>query len=184
MTRTMYDSTVAGDIPPAAEIVAGYIDGPFAWTSEEWDKFPHAVHVTISTSGEGNAGDVLDVEADDATPAQAGPWIARRKLAGLHRPTIYCDRDSIPAVRAGTGKFILGKDYDIWVADWTKVPHQVMAPGTPAASCAATQYLNVPHYDETIIYDGGWPHREAPAAPPTKADAVAALKTLTEYVGS
>jgi hypothetical protein len=89
-----------------------------------------------------------------------------RKAAGLYRPTIYCSRSVIPAVRAGTGSYILGKDYDIWVADYTGSPHQVTAPGAPAATCAATQYESTANWDASIVYDTAWPHRKPPVQVP------------------
>ena len=149
---------------PNAPKVAGYVTGPYAWSRADWDLFPRADHVTIATTATANAGDVLDVEAGDATPGQAAGWIAMRKAAGLYRPTIYCSRSVIPAVRAGTGTFILGRDYDIWVADYTGSPHEVTAPGAPSATCAATQYESTTGYDASMVYDTAWPHRKPPAA--------------------
>jgi hypothetical protein len=149
---------IAREFPNAAK-VAGYINGTYAWSQADWDLFPHADHVTISITAGANAGDVLDVEAGDATPGQTAGWIAMRKAAGLYRPTIYCSLDVIPAVRVGTGSYILGKDYDIWAPDYTGVPHEV--PG-----CAATQYESTANYDVSIVYDTAWPHRKAPAPEP------------------
>lgn len=146
---------------PDAPNVAGYINGKFAWSQSDWDLFPHAQHVEISVTAEADAGDVLDVEADDATPGQAADWIRMRKAAGYHRPTIYCSRSVIPEVRKGTGDYILGRDYDIWVADYTGSPHEVVAPGLPHAACVATQYESTATYDASMVYDEGWPHRNA-----------------------
>lgn len=150
---------------PNAPKVAGYVNGTYAWSQADWNLFPHADHVTISTTASANAGDVLDVEAGDATPNQSAGWIAMRKAAGLYRPTIYCSRSVIPAVRAGTGRYILGQDYDIWVADYTGSPHEVTAPGSPAVNCAATQYASTANYDVSLVYDTAWPHRKPPVAP-------------------
>jgi hypothetical protein len=149
---------IARQFPNAAK-VAGYLNGTFAWSQADWDLFPHADHVTISITAGANAGDVLDVETGDATPGQTAGWIAMRKAAGLYRPTVYCSLDVIPAVRVGTGRYILGKDYDIWAADYTGVPHEV--PG-----CAATQYESTANYDVSVVYDTAWPHRKAPTPPP------------------
>jgi hypothetical protein len=154
---------------PNAAMVAGYINGAYAWTRADWDLFPHAKHVTITVTASADAGDVLDVEAGNAAPGQTAGWIEKRKASGYYRPSIYCSRSVIPAVRQGTGKYILGVDYDIWVADWTGSPHEVTAPGTPRATCSATQYENTAYYDVSVVYDGGWPHRTAPTAkPPTR----------------
>jgi hypothetical protein len=148
---------------PGAAKVAGYLNGIYAWSQAEWGLFPHADHVTISVTASANAGDVLDVETGDATPDQAHGWIAMRKAAGLYRPTIYCSRSVIPAVRAGTGSYVLGKDYDIWVADYDGSAASVY-PGT-----AAKQYLSTPGYDLSVVYDAGWPHRKPPGTPPPVA---------------
>jgi hypothetical protein len=162
---------IAQEFPKAA-MVAGYINGPFAWSQADWNLFPDADHVTISITAGANAGDVLDVESGDATPDQTAGWIAMRKAAGLYRPTIYCSLDVIPAVRVGTGSYVLDKDYDIWVANYTGVPHQ--EPG-----CAATQYESTANYDVSIVYDTAWPHRKAPSPPvptgPTSLPAPAGL---------
>jgi hypothetical protein len=166
---------IARQFPNAAKI-AGYINGTFAWSQAEWDLFPHADHVTISVTAAANAGDVLDVEVGDAAPNQSAGWIAMRKAAGLYRPTIYCSRSVIPAVRAGTGSYILGKDYDIWVAEYTGSPHQVTAPGTPSATCAATQYESTANWDVSAVYDTDWPHRKPPVPPvPTQLPAPTGL---------
>jgi acylpyruvate hydrolase len=151
---------------PDAAMVAGYVNGNYAWAQADWDLFPHANHVTISITASANAGDVLDVEPGNATPEQTAGWIEQRKASGYYRPTIYCNLGTIPAVRQGTGAYILGVDYDIWVADWTGSPHEVTAPGTPVATCSATQYESTTGYDASVVYDEGWPHRTAPATKP------------------
>lgn len=161
----MYDginsdaSTIHRNFPNAA-YVAGYINGNYAWTTADWDLFPNAVKVQISVTASANAGDVLDVEAGNASPSETESWIAARKSAGYYRPSIYCSLSEVPAVRAGTGRYVLGTDYDIWVADWTGSPHEVTAPGPGvSATCSATQYENTTDYDVSEVYDTGWPHR-------------------------
>lgn len=144
---------------PHADIIAGYINGNYVWSQADWNLFPNATHVYISVTASADDGDILDVEAGDATPGETEGWIAKRKSSGYGRPTIYCNRSTIPAVREGTGGYILGRDYDIWVADWTGSPHEVTAPGTPSATCAATQYESGSYYDASTVYDPSWPHR-------------------------
>lgn len=166
--RTMYDgiNSLAAGIHqrfPNAAMVAGYIDGRFVWTTAEWNLFPRAVHVQIAVFSSTNAGDVIDCETGDATPAEAAAWVRMRKSAGYYRPTIYCSRSVIPAVRQATGSLILGHDYDIWCADYTGAAHQVNAPGSPSATCAATQYQSTADYDVSAVYDDGWPHRSPPS---------------------
>lgn len=163
--RTMYDGVnslaagIARDFP-GAQMIAGYLTGSYAWTAAEWALFPHAAHVTISTVGTANAGDVLDVEAGDATPAQAHDWIVMRKRAGLYRPTLYASKSRLAEIRVATRELILGRDYDIWEADWDGSSK----PDYPLA--VAKQFKNATGYDQSAVFDDGWPHRHAPVSPP------------------
>lgn len=180
MTVLMYDginsdaATIYRLHPDAAK-VAYYINGPYAWPQADIDLFPNADHATISITAKVNAGDVLDVENGDATPGQTAGWIAMRKAAGLYRPTIYCSLDTVPAVRAGTGSYILNKDYDIWVADYNGTPAAPAVPGLPPGTYAAKQYKPEGDEDVSIVYDPGWPHREAPGAAPATLPAPGGL---------
>lgn len=160
-TRLMYDGIYPDAASIAAlhpEMVAGYIDGTWAWSAADWDKFPSStVKVQITVTASVNDGDVLDVENGDATPAQTEGWIKLRKSAGYDRPTIYCNLSTVPAVRAGTGPYLLGVDYDLWVADYDDSENQVY----PAS--AATQFVSDPDWDVSAVYDDAWPHRTVPA---------------------
>src|SRR5438309_3633948 len=83
MTRLMYDSTSAHDIPLAAAMVAGYIDHPlYTWSVADWARFPHAVKVRIATRASTSDGHVLDCETGDATPTQCPGWVRIRRAAG------------------------------------------------------------------------------------------------------
>lgn len=182
----MYDgiNTLAAGIAdkfPDAQLIAGYLNGDFAWTSAEFNLFPRSVHVTITITASANEGDVLDVESGDATPGQAAEWIEKRKASGYYRPTIYCNLSTLPSLREATGDLILGEDWDCWVADFTNEPHQVTAPGTPKASCAATQFESTDAFDLSSVFDDDWPHRTAPAKP--KPPAKAPTKAPTEPTG-
>jgi hypothetical protein len=153
----MYDGTsqLAAGIRkdfPAAPWVAGYVNGRYAWDAAEWSYFPDAHHVLISVLSTANAGDVIDCEEGDATPAEAASWVKLRRAAGLYRPTVYCSKSLIPEVREATGSLVLGTDYDIWAADWTGTAHEV-------AGCAAVQYASAATYDVSAVYDTSWPHR-------------------------
>lgn len=162
--RTMYDgiNSLAAGIAhdhPDAQMVAGYLTGKYAWNQAEWGLFPRAQHVTIVTTAAANAGDVLDVEQGDAAPSETEGWITVRKRSGLYRPTIYCSLSTVPAVRQGTGKWVLGRDYDLWVADWdgtTALPYPL---------AVAKQYASSAKSDTSAVYDDGWPHRAQPAPP-------------------
>ena len=167
MTRTMYDGINADAASifrdhPGAQMIAYYITGNYAWTKAEIDLFPHAAHVTIVTTATANAGDVLDVEAGDAAPGQTAGWIAMRKANGLYRPTIYCSLSAVSAVRVGTGRYRLGADYDLWVADWdgkTTLDYPLEV---------AKQYATGPTSDTSVVFSDapGWPYRTAPVVTP------------------
>ena len=180
--RTMYDGInelaagIARDFP-AAQMIAGYLDGKYAWTQEEWRLFPAAQHVTIVVSADANAGDVLDVEPGNATASQVFGWVKMRRAAGLYRPTIYCSLSVVPAIRQATGAFILGRDYDLWVADWDGTTQ----PDYPLA--VAKQYRNTAGYDVSAVFDDGWPHRAAPPSspPPPAKPSILSLVATAHY---
>lgn len=169
MIIDMYDGVnvlaagISHDFPHLTK-VAGYIDGKYRWSQPEWDLFPHADHVHISVRAAANAGDVLDIEIGDATPYQAYSWIKNRKAAGLWRPTIYCSYSIVPAVRQNTREYVLGVDYDIWVAmyDRSKTAPPMVGPGNLAAHFAAKQWKSTARWDASAVYDIHWPHRHKP----------------------
>jgi hypothetical protein len=60
--------------------------------------------------------------------------------------TIYCSRSNVGAVRAACR----GRDYFLWVADWTDTAH-------PVEGTVATQYSNVNNaYDLSMVYSQEW----------------------------
>lgn len=165
MAVMMYDGinsdarAIAGAFPNAP-YVAGYLNGTYAWSQADWDLFPKAKHIGITTTASANIGDVLDVETGDATPAQAEAWISGRKMAGYFRPTIYCNLSTVPAVRAGTGKWKLGVDYDLWVAVYDD------SQASPYAGSIAKQYASGQNWDLNVVYDVNWPYRVEPKPTP------------------
>jgi len=169
--REMYDgiNSLAAGIHkdfPAAEVVAGYINGAYAWDANDWAYFPHAQHVLISVLSTENAGDVIDCENGDATPQEAADWVRLRRAGGMYQPVVYTSLENVPAVREATGSLKLGTDYSIWVADWTGSPHQVTSEITGGATVAlpATQYRSTADWDVSVIYDDPWPIRVNPTA--------------------
>lgn len=168
--RLWYDG-IPADAPqiarsfPNTPMIGGYTDGNFAWSSADWALFPRADHIKISAipgSATAMDADVADCETGDYNPASAAAWVREKRQRGYDRPTIYCNLSTCPAVRIATGTLLLGTDYDLWVADWTGSPHQIVFPdGRKAAS---TQFSSPRggFYDESATYDSGWPHRKAP----------------------
>ena len=85
----MYDSVDPFAIPTTAAMVAGYVDGTYAWPASGWARFPNAVKVRIAVFSGTNDGHVLDCEAGDTPPAQCPGWVQMRRAAGAD-PTVYC----------------------------------------------------------------------------------------------
>jgi len=149
----MYDSTNAAKIPTNAEVVAGYVDGEYAWTNADWERFPNAVKVRIAVFPWTNDGEVLDCENGDATPDQCPGWIRLRQSGGVAVPTIYCNLSSLAAVKAACQ----GLTYNLWIADPTGAPHLV-------AGSVATQYQWTSGYDLSLLSEG-WPEALVPQVP-------------------
>lgn len=155
--RVMYDSTNAVDIPADARMVAGYVDGPYAWDDDEWDHWPESVvRVRIATQHTTNDGHVADCEQGDMTPAQAVTWVVMRRRAGAD-PSVYCDVTHWDAVKAA---FLTAqvRAPHYWIAHWD---HNTTLP----AGAVAKQFNDPPasggHYDESIVADY-WPGVDPP----------------------
>jgi hypothetical protein len=155
--RYLYDGYSGLNIPAAAVIVAGY---PW-WTQAMWDRFPRSIGVLVVQNHTMDYGDVLDVEPGCEWPITGNieGWISRRRDAGYYRPSVYCGGDNVSAVRQATGRWVLGTDYDLWVADWRGYAFDAYA------GSSATQYTSTPGYDVSCVYDAGWPHRVKPVVP-------------------
>lgn len=158
--RTMYDSTNPNAIPTTAQMVAGYVrPSGFTWPQSAWDRFPNSVHVRItpqvSTTGLGIQ--VLDVEAGDATPAQAPGWAAKQRALGQD-PTIYCSASAWATVQQQFAQQHVGQPH-YWIAAYpgggptslpalngiTAVAHQYAGSGTSGGD-----------YDLSVVADY-WP---------------------------
>lgn len=143
-------------------LAAGYVDGRYAWTPDQWNLFPQVNRVTISVipgSPEALRAQVADSERGAYSAQQAAAWAQHKHDVG-EWPTIYVSRSGITGIREATGALILGRDYDIWCADWTGAPHEVISPGPGiTALCAATQYAANVHgtWDLSARYDSSWP---------------------------
>jgi hypothetical protein len=164
MTRTMYDSVTSHDIPQGVQMVAGYVDGAYAWSAFDWALHPGAVKVRITVGSGTLDAHVADVETGDFTPAQGAAW-AKAKLARGETPYLYFslsqEQNIINALRA------IGVDHmkvGFWTAEWTGVPHF-------AGGATITQYDHPPHsgghYDLSVAADFLPGIDAAPAPAPT-----------------
>jgi hypothetical protein len=155
--RIMYDSTRPSiGIPGSAEMVGYYYNGTFAVASVAAVRllFPRAVRVPIDVNGSAaHFARVLDVEKGDATPDDCEGWIAAFGVDNAAyrsggRPVIYVEKSNIAAVRAGTGRYQLGRDYYLWVASWG---NPYTGPGV-----VACQVENTPLWDRSEVYSDQW----------------------------
>lgn len=138
----MYDSVTAAAIPQNAAVVAGYVDGKFAWSSADWALFPNAYHVRITVFGGTLAADVIDVENGDATPATAVQWASDIRAVG-RIPIVYCNENTWPSVETAFAS-IAPPVY--WIANYDGA--QTIPNGADAK-----QYMNTPSYDLSVVDD-------------------------------
>lgn len=162
MTRLMYDgiNTDIAYIPTTAELVAGYIDGLYAWSDSDWAHFPNSVHVQISVDPHNNAGQVQDVEQGNGTIQEAVDWVLNRRASGYPFPTIYCSMSNWTFFQdvftnAGVAQPLW------WVADYN------YKPATVPDGMVGFQYQDYQElYDLSIVVDH-WPGVDPVPVPPT-----------------
>lgn len=145
--RRMYDSVTASKIPQDAELVAGYVDGAYAWSEADWALWAHVPHVRIAVLPTTNDGNCADVEAQDMTPTTVVDWVVLRRRSGVD-PSVYCSLAPWPEVRqAFDDRGVAQPHY--WIASWD---------GSEAipAGAVAKQYLNGADYDSSAVGDY-WP---------------------------
>lgn len=151
----MWDGVTAGNLPTNAQLVAGYLTGPYTWSAADWARFPNSIHVGICTQARYNIGVVLDVETGDATPVQAPGWVTARRAAGID-PTVYCNASTWPSVRtAFQDAGVIEPWY--WIA---KYDHLSAIP----AGAVAKQYENTAGYDLSSVA-AYWPGVDRHMAP-------------------
>lgn len=168
---TLYDSTVAADIPASAPAVAGYMDGAYDNYAELVKIHPGKPVVGITVLGGFLPGTrVADVETGDLTPASGASW-ARAMLQVRRRPTLYYAKSSGPAVAAAlAAEGISTASVDFWVADWTGSPH--MVPGSVATQWADPA-TSGGHYDLSEAADAWLAPSLVPGPAPGPAPAPA-----------
>jgi hypothetical protein len=158
----MRDSTNLRDIPVhGTDLVAGYVNGNFVATKEDFARFPGIPHVRIDVNGSAPAeAGVLDFEPGDRQdPAHCAIWAKQRRAAlpGHYAPIIYCNRSSLTPVfnAMNAAGLQIVKDFRLWIAtlDGTKtVPDMT---GVTAVQFAG-ESITGGHYDESIVYDPEW----------------------------
>jgi len=159
--RTCYDAIHPANIPTNAQMVAGYVDGRYAWTAADWARFPHAVKVRIAVFSSTNDGHVLDVEPGCSTPASAPGWVQRRRKAGVD-PTVYCSLSAWPTVRAAFAAAKVAPPH-YWVAAYPGNGPKLY-PGS-----VAHQYANPGPVDISVVADI-WPGVDTTPTPTPEVD--------------
>lgn len=161
--RTMYDSIEPLQIPTLSVkpgiMVAGYVNGGYAWSPSVWGRWPRNIEVHIDVNGTNpQDADVLDVETGDATPAMVPGWIHRR-MNTYHgkRACIYTNISNLEKVaQACQGMH----GVDLWLADPDgKETNNAIIPSV--FHLVAKQYLWLKTVDLSVVYDANWPW-EAP----------------------
>jgi hypothetical protein len=143
----IYDSTTPSSIP-AGQQAAVYADGTYAASPSQLAGHPNTLW--IDTNGSDPHANALDVEPGDATPQQAGQWVAQKLTETPNQVAIvYTFRSDWPAAQAAIGQLPQWMQSHVrwWIADPTGVPHMV-----PGAS--ATQWYWGPNYDISTANPG------------------------------
>lgn len=149
--RIMFDGLNINTVPTTgAEIIAYYVDvvnsATVAKRFPNWRQNPidrHGNHPNIARTfdverGLINASDleVLITDFNEHNPSYHNGA----------RPVVYCNRSTIASVRQGTGKYVLGRNYYLWVA--TLDGTEFTGPGV-----IACQNHGFGGYDSSVVYD-------------------------------
>jgi hypothetical protein len=153
--RVMGDTTGpnADKLPHGLALVMGYDTGgpDIKWTDADWALYPDIPHVHVDQAGEGSpvhTATVMDVEPGAYQPGQVPDWV---HACTAERPTVYCDRDDLPAVleTGWRGDLILA----------IPEPEPTMPPVVAGCTVVAVQFKfrNSPPYDLSAVFDPDWP---------------------------
>jgi hypothetical protein len=170
--RTMRDSTVLRDIPvQGTDIIAAYVNGMYASTlAQVRARFPHQQVAWIDVNGSRpDAAGILDVEAGDATPAEAALWARTRHTLhpGAYPPIIYCNRATLTPVfnTLNAAGLAIGPGFRLWIATLDGTKKVADMTGVTAVQYAGETQTGG-HYDESVVYDDTWLAPPKPPAPP------------------
>lgn len=148
----MYDSVTASNIPtnPPPAIVAGYINGLYAWSAADWSRFPNSRHVTI-TIWPTTTAEVMDVEYGDATPTDVPKWLSKfRPDPSVRQLTVYCSLDTTwPKVQSAVSAAGIAPPA-YWIADYIGTAFLI-------AGSTATQWTDTRTLYDISETNGTWP---------------------------
>lgn len=187
--RRMYDSVSAIAIPTDAQMVAGYVDGKFAWSSADWARFPNSVKVRISAIGATHLAEVFDVEVGCIWPPRnVVPLVVAARNAGID-PTVYVNQSNDWApTRAEFDRAGVAHPH-WWVARYdgvANVPDGAVAkqyahPG-PVPGKSAGPWETGQHFDLSAVLDF-WPGVDGPGTPNPNGDDVGFNDQITNHEG-
>lgn len=149
---TTNPSAVPANLNPG--YIFGYLDGRWQTYEPLKQKFPNAIPVSITVSGN-LAAQCCDCESGDLTPAQAGTW-ARAKVAAGLVPAVYCSEAAWSEVKTAVGNI----PCDWWIAAYPG-PGPVLYSGS-----VAHQWIDRGTYDQSVVLDGWEPGRLIYNPPP------------------
>lgn len=152
----MYDAADPGGIPRGASMVAGYVDGQYAWSPGQWGMFPKAVKVRIAVDPATNDGHVFDGPPDNGDWTHVVGWVRMRRQAGAD-PSVYTDGDQWGLAQQ-TFRAAGVAEPHWWIAVWNGV-------ADVPAGMVAHQYANNGNaYDLSAVLDY-WPGVDPAPAP-------------------
>lgn len=168
----MRDSVTPNAIPIAGtQIACGYDDGTFDDVAALAARFPHIPRVLVDVNGSNFRANVRDWEPGDEE-GDLETWVGNHnEFTGVSDAVVYCSRGTISSVRDLTGKYILNKDYFLWVAtlDGTIVTPSDQL-GLLACQDKGSQQVHA-NYDESIVWTTapvawtGYVHPQPPQPP-------------------
>lgn len=142
--RLMADSTNAQDIPLSVDMVAGYVDGLYKWSDQDWLRFTGKPLVSISAIPYTMDADVADVENGDYTPAQGAEFLRYNVARGKWK-VLYFSLSRFAVIHAAVlAAGVHDDQWGIWIADWDAIDQ-------PWPGAIAKQFANPAtsggHYD-------------------------------------
>jgi hypothetical protein len=158
--RTMYDSVTARHLPRHAQMVAGYIDGAYAWSAADWALFPNSALVSITVLGGSQVADVVDFETGNVSAAEAAAWAANMIALGRY-PTVYVQESRINELQAAMGARGI-HSFGLWRANWNGSADLYV---NDTAHQYGNPLITGGHYDISVVRPY-WPGVDAAPAPP------------------
>jgi hypothetical protein len=160
VTLTMYDSTNVGNLPAGADAYAGYVDGHFRNLVAIERRFlgSGAQFLSVAVFASDHA-ECLDIEALDATNAQAPRWVKRRLAAGASRPCLYTSVSNVDALVTTLNQAGISRaEVRLWSAHYEQGKH-ICGPSTcrlTQHACDGTQWTDTAlgrSLDESVLLD-------------------------------